>query len=202
MDQQRVAAGSNNMPSMRRSSSINLSCHFKSVCPSPDQPSPTLRYRSLLLVSLEWPNRHLLADTAQQEDSVVGVGCIRPAWSAAHVLRPAVRPSALHPSGVHYVRVHQRTAEKRLRRRHQGPLNRPSTLHGNSLGLCHGTGGHPPGGSRDRGAHLDQGTGTLAERVEEARKIKSVGRELIRVSSFNFSPSFASKFNPKNGRPP
>lgn len=134
--------------------------HFKSVCPSPDQRSPTLRYRSLLLVSLEWPNRHLLADTARQEDSVVGG--VHPPRLVCGTCSSPRGPSIGTPSlrSAPSPQLHQRSAEKRLRRRHQGPLHRPSTLQGNSLGLCHGTGGHPPGGSRDRGAHLDQGTGT------------------------------------------
>lgn len=122
---------------------------------------PNLRYRSLLLVSLEWPNRHLLADTARQADSVVG-GVHPPRLVCGTCSSPPRGPSIGTPSlrSAPSPQLHQRTAEKRLRRRHQGPLHRPSTLQGNSLGLCHGTGGHPPGGSRDRGAHLDQGTGT------------------------------------------
>ena len=202
MDQQRVAAGSNNMPSMRRSSSINLSCHFKSVCPSPDQPSPTLRYRSLLLVSLEWPNRHLPADTARQEDSVVGVGCIRPAWFAAHVLRPAVRPSALHPPEC---TTYEYTREP-PKNDCAAATKVPSTVLRHYMGT-------PWDCAMAREATLRAVVAIeeriltkelvlLAESGRRSKEDKSVGRELIRVSSFNFSPSFCFEVQLQEGRPP
>lgn len=156
---------------IRRCHAASTDFSTMSVCPSP--PSNLPPEPSDTALSLEWPNDGgvLAATTQQEHHRTPPMGCIRQIWSTANVMRHA---SVIGTSFLRGLVPSQGLRQKHRNvayYRHCKGHRHPSPPQGNSLGLRHGAGGHPPGGVRDRGAHLGQST-TRREKCMGERKTK------------------------------